>query len=162
MKHNYNFPAGVKAAVFSGLLFTLNVEAQTLDANKLENVHYSKDAGNLIVTNDIMVSGTVVDASDQSPLPKASVLLKGTETGTITDDSGHFNFPKPLQENDVLVFSFVGYQPFEHTVTANDRDREISIALQFRMDILGEAAQDGEYEQHHGIRGWLKKMRKGM
>jgi TonB-linked SusC/RagA family outer membrane protein len=52
------------------------------------------------------VSGTVFD-NDGAPLPGASVQLKGTTTGTITDAEGKYGLQ--VQENSVLVFSYIGY-----------------------------------------------------
>ena len=54
------------------------------------------------------VSGTITDASDGSPLPGATVLIKGTTTGTAADQDGKFQIT--AQSGDVLVFSFIGYK----------------------------------------------------
>ncbi len=60
------------------------------------------------------VTGTVYD--DQNvPLPGASVLLKGTDVGVITDFDG--NFIIEASPGDVLVFSYVGFNSQEATVT---------------------------------------------
>ncbi|REG88324.1 SusC/RagA family TonB-linked outer membrane protein [Algoriphagus antarcticus] len=56
------------------------------------------------------VSGIVKDAGN-SPLPGATVQIKGTQTGTITGDSGTYTIAIPAgQEGVVLVFSFMGFQ----------------------------------------------------
>lgn len=60
---------------------------------------------------DISVSGQVEDENGGG-LPGVSVLVKGTQSGTTTDQSGRFEISVP-NENSVLVFSFVGYQPQE-------------------------------------------------
>ncbi len=54
------------------------------------------------------VSGTVTDATDDTPLPGVNIVIKGTSTGTTTDDEGEYslNVGSP---NDTLVVSFVGY-----------------------------------------------------
>ncbi len=54
------------------------------------------------------VSGKVISADDQSPIPGVNILVKGTSSGTITDAAGSFNITTN-SSNDVLVFSFVGY-----------------------------------------------------
>jgi len=52
------------------------------------------------------ISGTVLD-NGGAALPGASVQLKGTTTGTITDASGKYSVEAP---NDAtLVFSYIGY-----------------------------------------------------
>jgi TonB-linked SusC/RagA family outer membrane protein len=62
-----------------------------------------------IVTNIKVadVSGTVKDERGQG-IPGVNVIIKGTSTGTTTDVNGKFSLEAPAQ-NDVLVFSFVGY-----------------------------------------------------
>ena len=51
------------------------------------------------------VSGTV--SEENGPLPGASVLVKGTSTGTQTDFDGNYSIN--ASPTDVLVFSYVGY-----------------------------------------------------
>ncbi|MBO0357782.1 TonB-dependent receptor [Hymenobacter sp. BT186] len=60
------------------------------------------------------VTGTVLSATDKSPLPGVSVIIKGTSTGTSTDPNGKFTLPLAAADNDaVLVFSFIGFEPTE-------------------------------------------------
>ncbi|GAB2790942.1 TonB-dependent receptor [Rhabdobacter roseus] len=61
------------------------------------------------------VTGRVIGSSDQQAVPGATVVVKGTQTGTSTDSEGNFAI-SVQSENDVLVFSFVGYQSTEVTV----------------------------------------------
>ena len=63
------------------------------------------------------VSGTVSD-SDGLPLPTATVLIKGTTTGTTTDFDGNYSIS--ASEGQVLQFSFVGYATQEMTVGASN------------------------------------------
>ena len=51
------------------------------------------------------VNGTVSDAD--GPLPGATVILKGTTTGSTADFDGNFSIA--AKAGDVLVFSYVGY-----------------------------------------------------
>jgi TonB-linked SusC/RagA family outer membrane protein len=60
------------------------------------------------------VSGTVTDVNDQLIIG-ASVFVKGTTNGTMTGTNGTYSLS--VQENDVLVFSFVGFISQEVTVT---------------------------------------------
>ena len=52
------------------------------------------------------VSGVVSDQNG-SPLPGATVLVKGTNNGTTTDFDG--NYTIQAAGEDILVFSFIGY-----------------------------------------------------
>ncbi len=53
------------------------------------------------------ISGTVVEAATGDPLPGVSILIKGTSTGTITDQDGKYLIV--ASPTDVLVFSFIGF-----------------------------------------------------
>jgi len=55
-----------------------------------------------------LVSGRVTD-SDLQPLQGTSIILKGTNMGTITDANGNFRIHVPAKEGS-LVFSFIGYK----------------------------------------------------
>ncbi len=63
---------------------------------------------------DKIVTGKVVDETN-SPLPGVSIVLKGTQRGTVTDGNGQFKLDVP-DANATLIFSFVGYQPQEIAV----------------------------------------------
>ena len=71
------------------------------------------------------VTGTVISSSDGLPLIGASILVKGTGTGTVTDLDGTFSI-EGVSNTDVLVISYTGYQTQEITVGAQTN---ISIVL---------------------------------
>ncbi|MDR7129476.1 TonB-linked SusC/RagA family outer membrane protein [Algoriphagus sp. 4150] len=58
------------------------------------------------------IDGTVTSSADGSSLPGVSVLLKGTQNGTITDIDGKYQLSVP-STGGVLVFSFVGMSSTE-------------------------------------------------
>ncbi len=58
------------------------------------------------------ITGTVTSADDGSPLPGVSVVVKGTNVGTITDVDGKYSLNVPANAK-TLVFSFVGYETKE-------------------------------------------------
>lgn len=60
------------------------------------------------------ITGTVIAADDNSPIPGANVIIKGTQTGTVTDMNG--NFTINASSEDILVFSFLGYAAQEVAV----------------------------------------------
>jgi TonB-dependent starch-binding outer membrane protein SusC len=60
-----------------------------------------------------MVTGKVTDENNE-PLPAANILVKGTETGTITAIDGSYSIL--ANDDQVLVFSFIGYTPKQVTV----------------------------------------------
>ena len=58
------------------------------------------------------ITGNVVSAEDNTPLPGVSVLIKGTTTGTVTDADGNYALSAP-STGTTLVFSFIGYVSLE-------------------------------------------------
>ncbi|MBL3658171.1 SusC/RagA family TonB-linked outer membrane protein [Fulvivirga sediminis] len=59
------------------------------------------------------IKGRITDDAG-SPLPGASVLVKGTSKGTVTDINGDYTLS--ASPSDVLIISFIGYQAKEVTV----------------------------------------------
>jgi len=66
--------------------------------------------GMLLISCAVMaqqVNGTVTSSDDGTPIPGASVIVKGTTNGTTTDADGKYNLD--AGGSATLVFSFVGY-----------------------------------------------------
>lgn len=61
----------------------------------------------LLHAQNKQVSGTVKDAISSEPLPGATVYIKGTTNGTVTDIDGNFNIN--ASSSDILIIAFVGY-----------------------------------------------------
>jgi TonB-dependent SusC/RagA subfamily outer membrane receptor len=59
------------------------------------------------------VSGTVVDSKTAAPVSGATVNIKGTATGTTTDNAGKFSIM--VSGDVVLVVSNIGFEPQELT-----------------------------------------------
>lgn len=53
------------------------------------------------------VTGTVIAAEDNSPLPGVTVQIKGTGRGTTTDANGSYRL-NDVPANSTLIFSFIG------------------------------------------------------
>ncbi len=75
---------------------------------------------------DRTLTGRVADEKGEG-LPGVSILLKGTQQGTIADSKGEFSIRVP-DEKSVLVFSFVGYLSQEVPV-GNRNSIEISLKI---------------------------------
>lgn len=92
------------------------------------------------------IKGTVWD-EDNLPLPGVSIVLKGTTTGVSTDFEGKFEFPISLEANDVLVFSYLGYDAKEYRVP-NSKTDSIEITIIFEatdIELMGEVVVGGAY-----------------
>ena len=78
----------------------------------------------------INVKGKVTDSESNQPLAGVTVILKGSTTGTITDQNGSYAISVP-DEQKTLSFSFMGYTSKEVVVGSQ---RDISITLE--VDVL--------------------------
>ncbi|MGK0253540.1 MAG: TonB-linked SusC/RagA family outer membrane protein [Mariniflexile sp.] len=59
------------------------------------------------------LTGTVTEQSTSIPLPGVNVVIKNTTMGTATNFDG--NYQIDVKKGDVILFSYVGYQPLEIT-----------------------------------------------
>jgi len=99
-----------------------------------------------------MISGTVTDGGGL-PLPGVNVVIKGTSQGTQTDFDGKFEFPQQLTENDILVFSFIGYETKTYKVEASGNSN-ININISFDtydVELMGEVVIGGAYTSKRNI-----------
>jgi TonB-linked SusC/RagA family outer membrane protein len=74
--------------------------------------------------NGITVKGIVISKDDNNTLPGVTVSIKNTSTGTVADLNGKYTINAPI--GAVLVFSFVGYQTLEQTVTGSTLNATLS------------------------------------
>ncbi len=82
---------------------------------------------------DHNVTGKVMEEGG-SPLPGVNVLVKGTQTGTVTDSDGKYSLNVP-SASSILVFSFIGYT----TVEVEVAERSIvEVTLKSDVTQLGE------------------------
>jgi TonB-linked SusC/RagA family outer membrane protein len=81
-------------------------------------------APNEAAVQGTVITGMVIDEKGQ-PIPGASIQVKGTLTGTVSDTEGKYSIHAPNRET-VLVFSFIGYATQESPV---GDQREIVITL---------------------------------
>ena len=69
--------------------------------------------GTAAVYAQTSISGTVTDKETQETLVGVNIIVKGKVIGTITDLEGGFSLNVAQQPPFTLVFSMVGYTPFE-------------------------------------------------
>lgn len=79
------------------------------------------------------VKGTVIALDDQFAIPGASVVIKGTTTGTITDLDGNFEITAPAGSE--LIFSFMGME--SQTIIVNNAG-QLNIVLASSVVSLDE------------------------
>ena len=93
------------------------------------------------VLAQVLVKGTVKDNLGEG-VPGASVQVKGTSQGTITDLDGKFAFSVP-NKNSILVISFIGYTTVEQKV---DVQKPMMITLREDTKTLDEVVVVGYQE----------------
>ncbi len=75
------------------------------------NIDVRKNSSNTVfsVQNQVQITitGTVLD-DKRSPLPGVTIMIEGTNSGTVTDIDGKYTIS--AKEGDVLIFSFVGFE----------------------------------------------------
>ncbi|MFS8616105.1 MAG: TonB-dependent receptor [Solitalea sp.] len=88
----------------------------------------------------VTVSGTV-SSSDGQGLPGVSILLKGTQAGTMTEIDGSYSLNLPAEApGDTLIFSLIGYRTLEIAVSGRSR---IDVTLQEDLEQLEEVVVVG-------------------
>ncbi len=92
----------------------------------------------------VKVSGVIADA-DGLPLIGASVMVKGTSKGTITDLDGRYELE--ARSNDVLVYSYIGCS-----------DHEMKVGNQSKIDVV--LAADAEFLEEVVVVGYGKQSEK--
>lgn len=80
------------------------------------------------------VTGRVTSAEEPEGIPGASVVVKGTTTGTVTDIDGGYSLQVPAG-SETLVFSFVGYLSKEVAIAGQST---INVSLDPDVKTLGE------------------------
>lgn len=70
----------------------------------------------LAMAQTVTVTGVVTSADDSEPVIGASVLVKGTNTGTITGIMGDFTIPNVPSSATTLIISYVGMVSQEVTI----------------------------------------------
>jgi len=84
------------------------------------------------------VTGKVTDKSG-SPIPGASIVVKGTATGTVTDGEGKYNLKVP-SSSGVLVFSFIGMKPVNEAI---NNKSVINVVLEEEATAVAEVVAIG-------------------
>ncbi len=92
----------------------------------------------LVVTAQTKLTGKVIGGDDKLPVVGASVRIKGTNTGAVTDVNG--NFTLSLSAGNTLVVSYIGYQSKE---VSYDGGGSLTITLAPANSTLNEVVVTG-------------------
>ncbi|MEN6324387.1 MAG: TonB-dependent receptor [Proteiniphilum sp.] len=75
---------------------------------------------------NINVEGTVYDMTTGETLPGVNVVVKGKIGGTVTDVNGKFSIK--ASRGEWVIFTFMGYKPYEWLVTENAKNLKITLS----------------------------------
>lgn len=91
-----------------------------------------------VLAQQVTVTGVVMAQGEEDPVIGANVVVQGSAVGTVTDFDGFFELA--VNKGDVLVFSYIGYQPQTKTITS---DAPLRITLQPDNVMLDEVVAVG-------------------
>lgn len=95
------------------------------------------------------ITGTVISSEDHTPLPGISVVLKGTTTGTVTDQKGKYKITVPAK-GGTLVFSFIGMITKEVSIGAKTiLDVELDPEMKQLSEVVVSGAQKRRPKNHN-------------
>ena len=91
----------------------------------------------LVTAQITKVTGTVISAEDNEPIIGASIVVKGTTIGTVTDFNGAFSLDVPSSAK-TLVVSFIGMATQEVAIK-----QTVNITLKSDAEVLEEVVVTG-------------------
>ncbi len=97
-------------------------------------VFSGKGADNTEKTRIRQLSGLVVTGDSLKPVPFATVMIKSTKRGTITDYYGFFSIA--ARELDTLVFSSVGFKQARYVIPDTLREARYSVVQMLTRDTI--------------------------
>ena len=95
--------------------------------------------GNFLFAQGKKVSGKVTNSMSGIPILGATINIKGSTVGTVTDAEGAFTITVP-NEKSVLVITSVGFDPIEISVEGRDM---ITVSLKEKQGSLEEVVVTG-------------------
>lgn len=110
------------------------------------------------VQEDLTLSGIVRDENN-APFPGVNIYVKKDNTiGTTSDEHGKFQLAGNIQTGDVIIFSFLGYEPVEYVVT-EAMPQLLEIALTDFHIMMGDAQVDEPYQRESQLSQLWQKVK---
>jgi iron complex outermembrane receptor protein len=82
----------------------------------------------IVLAQNIIVKGTVTDATTKEKLTGVTILIKGSSRGTATDSNGQFSIS--ASPNAILVVNYTGYKKVEVPVSG-----QTNLTIQLENDV---------------------------
>jgi TonB-linked SusC/RagA family outer membrane protein len=130
------------------LVLLLLTAIASLSANAQSQLIAAAALNTRVVAAVPPVTGRVT-LSDGQPLPGVTVTIKGSTTGTKTDENGNFHLD--VNAGQVLVFSFVGYE--DHEITVDNTSAPLNVQMVAEDAILEEVVVSYGTQKRREITG---------
>ena len=141
-------------SIFNRYFFHFNNILTYLSAHKLNLINMKKAFLVVLMLSSSLIfaqnniSGSVSDESG-NPVPGATVVVEGTNTGVVTDFDG--NYQINASAGDQLTFSSLGFA--SQTITVGNQS-QINVTLMSSVDILDEVVVSGyQTQQRRSLSG---------
>ncbi len=108
-----------------------------LEFEKIGNQIVLKPGRKEEIPTNLLISGTIVDGPNGSPLEFASIALASKPIGTVSNEDGRFDFYVPIENSqDSIIISMLGYGRFKSTVSELSDIQNLIIELQVKPVML--------------------------
>lgn len=100
----------------------------------------------LTAQNKVRIFGYVVDSNNRG-IELVNVFLKGTTTGTTTNQNGYYELITEIKDSAEITFSMVGYQTVSYTIHPKAKVIQLTVELPAlnqeikEIDIVGQKRQ---------------------
>jgi len=104
-------------------------------------------------TAQVKIAGYITN-KQQAAIEGASITIKGTAAGAVTDSAGYFQLSAALKGKQVLVVSSIGYKTNERGITIPDTGITVHVILANDNKTLGEVViSAGAFEASDKAKG---------
>ena len=132
LKYAYVLPlAAVAVAAFARPEVSNELaEISNAKVNDLTSIVKAEEVKSVENSSDekFNISGQVWEYPAKKPVPGASIIIRGTTMGTLTDKDGKFTLP--VKKGDVLVVSYIGLQTQSVVVQA-----DVNLGIWMKEDV---------------------------
>jgi len=95
---------------------------------------------NIAFAQDRVISGVVKEKSNGQALPGVTIIAKGLNQVSQTDNSGAYSIKVPGTEPVTLAFRIIGYKTYESVVTSSQK---LNVSLEEEVNMLDEVVAIG-------------------
>lgn len=115
-----------------------SITLQKITRDKKQNDERRNDQS--MMQKKFPITGSIIDASTQTPIAGANILIRGTTTGTTSDAQGRFSLE--VEKGDHVVISFIGYKSTEIEI---ENQTTLNVNLEEDVAALGEVVVNAGY-----------------